>query len=309
MMATSFVIDVSSLNRLEGERDDLVAVLVGGERDHGQLDLLAELELRRVVLGQPALDADHVSELHQTDAEGDEVLTRRAFVRCAGREALGRPRDEGAVPRQQHIRHLPGAAPWAALLDGEGGCPALAAGASDELRILDRPGGDLRRERYLLCRHLVDDNRKWHSRLERTNRPQRDLGSGGTPSVYLPISWIKYTIAVSMNPTARRILALVACGSVAAAVLRPGRAVGQPGDHHRAMGRPVGDRRSAVHRQQLIRVHRARRGKPGGAETVGLTACRGVSVDQCDDVAADDLGEGTISVVACRPVPGALAHE
>src|SRR6185312_4737163 len=34
--------------------------------------------------------------------------------------------------------------------------------------------------------------------------------------------------------------------------------------------------------------------KPGGAETLGLTACRGVSVDQCDDVAADDLGEGTI---------------
>jgi hypothetical protein len=29
---------------------------------------------------------------------------------------------------------------------------------------------------------------------------------------------------VSVDPTARRILALVACGSVAAAVLRPGRA-------------------------------------------------------------------------------------
>src|SRR6476619_3811956 len=159
MMATSFVIDVSSLNRLEGERDDLVAVLVGGERDHGQLDLLAELELRRVVLGQPALDADHCvlpqAELHQADAERDEVLTRRAFVRCAGREALGGPRDEGAAPRQEHLGHLPGAALGAALLDGEGGGPALAAGASDELWILVGPGRDLRRERYLLCRHVV----------------------------------------------------------------------------------------------------------------------------------------------------------
>ena len=84
-------------------------------------------ELRRVVLGEPALDADHVVELHQADAERDEVLTRRALVRRARREALRRPRDEGAAPRQQHVGHLAGAALRAALLDGEGGGRTTAA--------------------------------------------------------------------------------------------------------------------------------------------------------------------------------------
>jgi len=96
----------------------------------------------------------------QSAAERDEVLTDRALVRCARREALRRPRDEGATARQQHVRHLPGAALGAALLDGKGGGSALAAGASNELGILVGPGRDLRRERYLLCRHIVDDNRK-----------------------------------------------------------------------------------------------------------------------------------------------------
>ena len=32
-------------------------------------------QLGRIVLGEPALDADHVVELHQADAERDEVLT------------------------------------------------------------------------------------------------------------------------------------------------------------------------------------------------------------------------------------------
>ena len=121
MMATSFSHLKCPLgsDRLEGERDDLVAVVVGGERHHGQLDLLAELELRRVVLGEPALDADHVVELHQADAERDEVLTRRARVRRAGREALGGPRDEGAAPRQQHVGHVAGAALGAARWTGK----------------------------------------------------------------------------------------------------------------------------------------------------------------------------------------------
>src|SRR6202000_3242024 len=43
MMATSLVISGSFfLDRLEGERDDLVAVCVGGKGQHGELDLLAE---------------------------------------------------------------------------------------------------------------------------------------------------------------------------------------------------------------------------------------------------------------------------
>src|SRR5437879_13573831 len=83
MMATSLVISGSflrpasprsrsPLDRLERERDDLVAVGIGGERHHGELDLLAELQLGRVVLGQPALDPDHVAELHQTHTERHE---------------------------------------------------------------------------------------------------------------------------------------------------------------------------------------------------------------------------------------------
>src|SRR6516162_4716516 len=63
MMATSLVISGSFLDRLEGEREDLVAVGVGGQRHHGELDLLAELQLARVVLGQPAFHSDHVTEL------------------------------------------------------------------------------------------------------------------------------------------------------------------------------------------------------------------------------------------------------
>src|SRR6478736_4008564 len=116
MIATSFILFsvlppavpaiVGGSDGLEGERDDLVAVVVGGERHHGELDLLAELELGRVVLGEPALDADHVAELHKADAERDEVLTRRALVRQPRRKALRRPRDEGAAPRQQHVRHF-----------------------------------------------------------------------------------------------------------------------------------------------------------------------------------------------------------
>src|ERR1044072_1642793 len=64
MIATSFelLIDFSTLvpDRLESEGDGLGAVLVGGERQHRQLDLLAELQFRRVVLGEAALHADDV---------------------------------------------------------------------------------------------------------------------------------------------------------------------------------------------------------------------------------------------------------
>src|SRR6476620_653538 len=147
-------------------------------------DLLAELELGRVVLGEPALDADHVVELHKADAERDEVPTRRSLVRQPRGKALRRPRDEGAAPRQQHVRHFARTALRAALLDAKGGRSAVTAGAVDELGVLVGPGRDLRGDRDLQWRRAVDDNRKWRSRLERT-RPgvhARDRGGCDSPS-------------------------------------------------------------------------------------------------------------------------------
>src|SRR6478735_7112000 len=172
MMATSLVTAESFLNRLEGEGDEFVALVVGGERNHGQLDVHAELQFLRIVLGQPALDADDVVELNEPDAERHEVLARRPLVRRPGRKALRRPRDEGAATRQVHVRHVAGTAPGAALLHRERGGAARRASATDQLRILVGPGRDLGRERLLLCRHPADTNRKWHSRLERTHGPR-----------------------------------------------------------------------------------------------------------------------------------------
>src|ERR1700739_1621817 len=54
----------SALHRTEGERHDLVALVVGGERDHGQLDVHAELKLCRIVLGESPLDADPINSLY-----------------------------------------------------------------------------------------------------------------------------------------------------------------------------------------------------------------------------------------------------
>src|ERR1700761_7897558 len=101
MMATSLLTASCSLDRLERERDDLVAVSVGGERDHGELDVLSELQLGRIVFGQPALDPDHVTELNQTHPERHEVVTGRAGVRGSGWEALCGPRDQGSAAGQQ----------------------------------------------------------------------------------------------------------------------------------------------------------------------------------------------------------------
>ena len=117
----------SSADRLEGEGDDLVAVVIGGERHHRQLDLLAELQLRRIVLGEPALDPDDVVEL-------DQARRRRARSPCpsapcrarrAGSPASSTRR--GCPAGQQQVGHLAGAALGAALLDGEGGGAASAA--------------------------------------------------------------------------------------------------------------------------------------------------------------------------------------
>src|SRR6476661_1394741 len=69
-MATSFVIFGILSGPARGERDDLAAIVVGGVRHHGQLDVHTELEFRRVVFGQAALDADDVFQLYQPDTEG-----------------------------------------------------------------------------------------------------------------------------------------------------------------------------------------------------------------------------------------------
>src|SRR5215210_2130150 len=98
MMATSLVMAHTSLDRLERECDELIALVIGGERNHRQLDIHTELQFLRVVLGEPALDADDVLGLNEPDAERHEILSRRALVGGAGRKALRGPRDEGAAP-------------------------------------------------------------------------------------------------------------------------------------------------------------------------------------------------------------------
>src|ERR1700761_4859583 len=89
----------SPLDRLERERDDLVAVGVGGKWHHGELDLLAELQFGRVVFGQPGLDPDDVAELHQTHPERYEILAGRTGEGSSGRETLGGPRHQGSAAR------------------------------------------------------------------------------------------------------------------------------------------------------------------------------------------------------------------
>src|SRR3954447_12475704 len=148
MMATSFMRQ-SSLDRFQGERDDFVAVVVSGERNHRQLDVHAELQLGRVLFGEPAFDTDDVLELNQPDAERHEVLTGWALVWRPWREALRRPCHESSAPRQQHLRHLADTALRAAGLGGKRRGAAAAAAAADQLWILVGPGRNLRRQRLL----------------------------------------------------------------------------------------------------------------------------------------------------------------
>src|SRR6185312_15999418 len=74
MIATSFMRPTPSSrsDRREGERHDLVAFLVGGKRHHRQLEIHAEPQLFGIVLGEPALDPDHVAELNQPHTERHE---------------------------------------------------------------------------------------------------------------------------------------------------------------------------------------------------------------------------------------------
>src|SRR4029077_10742937 len=129
------------------ERDDLVAVSVGGKRHHGELDLLAELELGRVVLGQPALDSDYrvfsQTQLDQADAERHEIVPGRAGVGSSGREALGSPCHQGSAARQQQLTHLTATAARTPLLHWEGGGATVAASTADQLRAVIGPGGDV----------------------------------------------------------------------------------------------------------------------------------------------------------------------
>src|SRR4051812_37618724 len=116
MMATSFVMCGILSDRLEGEGDDFLTVVVGGERHHGQLDVLAELKLGGIILGQPALDANHVIELNKADAERNEILARRTLVRRTRGKALRCPGDECSSPGEQYFGHDRAAAFRAALL-------------------------------------------------------------------------------------------------------------------------------------------------------------------------------------------------
>src|SRR6185312_17384180 len=84
MIATSLMRTPLALHRAEGERHNIVAVIVGGERDHGQLDVHAELKLLGIVFGEPALDANHVVELNEADPEGHEVVASGSCVRRPG---------------------------------------------------------------------------------------------------------------------------------------------------------------------------------------------------------------------------------
>src|SRR3954447_21279927 len=141
MMATSLLMsnslnvgswrERSSLDRLERERDELVAVGVRGERNHGEFHLHAELQLLRIVFRQPTLDAHHVAELHEPDPEGDEVLARRPHIRRPRCETLRRPCDHRAAPWQQHVAHLGLAALRTMRLHGEHRGPTRRTSATD----------------------------------------------------------------------------------------------------------------------------------------------------------------------------------
>src|SRR4051795_8764034 len=103
MIATSFIVapGVSRRwrrsGRLEGERHDLVALGVGGERDHGQRDVHTEPQLCRIALRETPLDADDVAELHQAHPERPEVRTGGADIGRARRESLRGPGDQPAL--------------------------------------------------------------------------------------------------------------------------------------------------------------------------------------------------------------------
>jgi hypothetical protein len=69
MIATSVIgqlpIALGGSHRSEGERQDLVPVLVGVEGDDAKLDLAVELKFGGIALSEPGLDAHNVIELDE----------------------------------------------------------------------------------------------------------------------------------------------------------------------------------------------------------------------------------------------------
>ena len=102
----------------EPEGQDLGTILVDEERDHHELDLGAETELGRVVLGEPRLDAHFVAELDEADAERREG--RASGERLLGRELLCRPAHQRPPAGKQALRHVGTAAARAVRLPREG---------------------------------------------------------------------------------------------------------------------------------------------------------------------------------------------
>src|SRR2546423_776753 len=81
MMATSSTAVPLSADRLEGEGQHVVSVLVRAERNDDKFHLHSDAQAPGVRLGEPALDFDFVRELDVTDAVGNELMTVGAGVR------------------------------------------------------------------------------------------------------------------------------------------------------------------------------------------------------------------------------------
>src|SRR5215831_11994413 len=83
MMATSSMSQLLSHSGWgEGEGEDLVAFVVGVQRDPGELDGHAEIEFVGIALGEASLDANDVVELDETDPERPELVG--TFVALVG---------------------------------------------------------------------------------------------------------------------------------------------------------------------------------------------------------------------------------
>src|SRR5262249_37479354 len=135
------------VDRSEGERHELVAILVGAERHEHELHGHADPQAVR--RGETRLDLHLVGELHVADAVRNESFTCGSGVwRRGGWELLGRPRPEPAARRQQVLRH-----PWrrtarARVLRREGDDPARGTPTPDEPRLVGGPCEDAFRYGY-----------------------------------------------------------------------------------------------------------------------------------------------------------------
>src|SRR5262245_7912162 len=103
MIATSIRYPLWVLvDRPECEGDDLVALVVGAERNQHELHLHAVAEPLRVGLGQARLDLHLARELDVADPERRESLAALAQERRRrGRKALRGPRPQATAPSEQ----------------------------------------------------------------------------------------------------------------------------------------------------------------------------------------------------------------